>query len=164
MPRTAQRIGFTPTVCGACSQSCNYTTGIDKGITDILRSFAVAIRAKGVNVIHPVKEMTMTTPLNRADAIASGKLTSSQQKNLSRARSHGLLARVSGSYGNWCITRKGIAFLKGEPVPKYAIIDKITGNTLGYWRPEDFQCSIADFAAVPPSGYWSEGLGSGEKV
>ncbi len=165
MPKNAATTGFTPTVCGGCGQTTNYVTSVDKGMADIVRAFAFAIKKKGVNVIHPAKEMMPSQTLQtREEAIRDGRLTPSQANNLSRARSHGLLFRVQGHYGNWGLTRKGITFLRGEEIPKFVIIDKTTGAVLGNWKPDEYRVKMSDFSAISPDEYWSETIEQGRIV
>lgn len=115
---------FKPDICGACGQSKTYLIPIDRGTTEITRAIAAAIRVKGINAIHPRREME---PL--------GLLTSNQIGNLSRPHRHGLIAKVKGEPGNWCLTSKGSRFLRGERVPKFAIVSKVTGHQIGYFEP-----------------------------
>ena len=77
------------------------------------------IRTKGINVVHPRKEME------------GHSLSSNDVGNLSRARFHGLIAKVKGEKGNYLLTTKGAKFLRGEAVPKYAIISIVTGKQIG---------------------------------
>lgn len=79
-----------------------------------------AVHTKGVNSLHLSKE---------------GVLNHGELCNLIRPHKHGLVAKVKGEAGAWLITQKGAAFLRGEPVPKYAVQDKTTGHIEGYWEP-----------------------------
>jgi hypothetical protein len=154
---------FDPTVCEHCLQTTNYCTQIDRGIADIMRAFAIAIRTKGINLIHPVKEMQADAGTATAEAVAWGKLTRSMGANLSRARYHGLLARSSGKKGNWMITRKGIDFLSGRPIPRVVIIDKITGSTMGYFNMEEDQVTINKITKEN-GPYWTEMIHEGRVI
>lgn len=100
-------------------------------VSMIMVSFALAIQKKGINVIHPRKEIEVGVSFGTQNAMDIGKMTSNQVGNLSHPRFHGLIARVES--GNYCLTRKGARFLKGEPIQKYAIVSKITGHQEGYW-------------------------------
>lgn len=157
-----KKVGFTADVCPHCQQTTNYITGVDRGMAAIVRAFGNAVRAKGVNVLHPLKELAADPGMSVAQAVAAGKLTGSMSRNTSRARSHGLLARIEGRAGNWCLTKKGVAFLRGEPVPKYAIIDKVTGHTAGYYEPETYTASIRELD--PSAPFWSETINEGRVV
>jgi len=111
-------------VCDHCLQTTTYAIAIDKGTVDIVTRIARFIGGKGINAVHPRKEME------------GGYLTSNQVGNLSRPRLHGLIAKVKGESGNYLLTRKGAQFLRGESIPRVAIIQKATGktekSTIGY--------------------------------
>ena len=137
-------IKFIPTMCPCCSQSTTYVLAIDKGTVDIVKKIALFIGQKGINVVHPRKEMEGTY------------LTSNQVGNLSRARFHGLIAAVRSNPGNYLLTRKGAQFLHGESIPKYAVISKAEGCQIGYFDEEKERCVVYEFAD-PKLPYW-EGL------
>lgn len=124
---------YKPEVCECCGQSTTYVLPVDRGSADIVIGIARAIKAKGINEIHPRKEMEVTARTH--PNLANGEMTSNQINNLSRPRSHGLIAKVRGRKGFYCLTHKGIAFLKGEPVHKYAIMSKAQKKQVGYWQP-----------------------------
>lgn len=130
-------------------------------MADLLRAFARAIRNKGVNVLHMAKEAQAEPGMSVAQAVAAGKLTLSMIKNSSRARSHGLLARVEDKSGNWCLTRKGIEFLKGGSIPKYVVVSKVTGETTGHWQPEKYQITINKLLKDYSTVYWEETISEG---
>jgi len=147
--------------CDCCGQSKTYLLPIDRGTVDILRSVARAILNKGINAIHPRKEMEVN-PKNWSPGafdydwmINEGKLTSNMVGNLSRPRFHGLIAKIKGHPGTYCLTSKGARFLKGDTIPKYAIIDKVSGHQTGYWMEEKYQITTKDFSV--DEEYW-EGL------
>lgn len=128
-----QKLGYIPDMCPACKQSCTYVIGIDKGSVDIMKAIARFIGEKGINAVHPRKEM-------------EGKyLTSNQVGNLSRPRMHGLIAHMKGERGNYILTKKGASFLKGEAIPRYAIISKAERRQVGYFNPEVLTCRIYDY-------------------
>jgi hypothetical protein len=106
--------------------------GLDKGSVMIMLAMIDAVAKKGVNEIHPSREMDMT-----------GKkqwfLT-----NLSRPRFHGLIAYVDGKKGYYCLTRKAGMFLRNESIAKYAIISKVSGHQEGYWMPEENQVRMRE--------------------
>lgn len=138
------KIKYDPHVCESCHQTTTYLVGLDRGSVKILKQIAQFISKKGINVVHPRKEM-------------EGRwLTSNQVGNLSRARFHGLIAAVKGNSGNYLLTRKGADFLKGARIPRYAIISKSEGHQVGYFDPDNQTCSINDFKASDEP-YW-EGI------
>ncbi len=147
---------YTPDKCDCCGQSKTYLIPIDRGTTDILRAVARAILFKGINAIHPRKEMEIqNSQIDYETMVREGHLTSNMVGNLSRPRFHGLIAKIKGQPGNYCLTSKGARFLKGEEMAKYAIIDKTTGHQIGYWMAEKYQVKFKDFSS--DEEYW-EGL------
>lgn len=147
---------YIPEKCDCCNQTLTYLIPIDKGTVEILKAIARAILNKGINAIHPRKEMEVSNTQNRDLMIKDGFLTSNMVGNLSRPRFHGLIAKVRWQPGNYCLTTKGAKFLKGSLVPRYAIRDKVTKRQIGYWLPEKYQVSIKDFSN--DEEYW-EGIG-----
>lgn len=143
--------GFKKEICGECGQAKTYLLPLDRGTTVIVSAFAAAVRHKGINVIHPTKEMEVPAKqwnLNRANT--EGVLTSTQIGNLTRARVHGLLARVKGEAGNWCMTTKGAQFLKNVPVPRFAVMRKSTAEKRShkdeYFEPEKYLITASELA------------------
>jgi len=125
---------YRPKVCGHCGQTETYLIALTRGVADIVRAVAVAIGIKGVNIIHPWKEMAVDRKeWTRARMIREGVLTPQQLNNLSHARVHGLIAQVRDEHGNYCLTRKGAEFLRDVCVPRYAIVSKVEGRQIGYW-------------------------------
>lgn len=127
------KVIYEPEVCDCCSQKTTYLLGIDRGTVKIVKAIARFIQVKGINAVHPRKEMEGTY------------LTSNEVGNLSRPRFHGLIARVKGNAGNYLLTTKGAKFLKGEAMPKYAIISKAQGHNIGYFEPETLRVTVKDF-------------------
>jgi len=153
-----QRVNYKPEVCSCCGQSLTYLLAVDRGTVDILKAIATAIRRKGINCVHPRKEMEIAVgQIDYPTMVKEGQLTSNQVGNLSRPRFHGLIAKVRGKdmAGNYCLTTKGAKFLKGEEIPKYAIISKEEKHQIGYFEEEIHRCTIQDFA--PDTEYW-EGI------
>jgi hypothetical protein len=136
---------YNSEVCQSCGQTTTYLLPLDKGSVEIVRIIAQGIKNKGINAIHPRKELE-----------TSDKITSNQVGNLTHPRSHGLIAKVKGNPGNYCLTQKGAKFLNGATVPKFAIMKKSTHNEharqIGYWKPEEYFVSIKDF--VKTTEYW----------
>ncbi len=146
--------------CQCCGQTTQYIVRIDRGAVDILKAMARKIHMKGVNAVNPRKEMEVGSreKINYKDMVTMGMMTSIHVGNLSKARFHGLIARIES--GQYCITDKGFAFLKGEKVPKFAVVDKTTSSNIGYWGflvagKNNYWCSIDDFK--PDMEYW-EGI------
>lgn len=135
-----KNIVFSPKTCSACGQSEEYLLPIDNGTVDIVKMIARYIDSKGINVVHPRKE------------IEGHGLTSNQVGNLSRPRFHGLIARVAK--GNYCLTTKGAKFLNGMRVEKYAIVSKVEKRNVGYLQEGGF-VTVHDFNG--DGEYW-EGI------
>lgn len=116
-------------VCTHCNQTITYMLRLDKGSAKIMKAMIEGVSKKGKNLIHPAKELDL-------DLYGDEKWFLS---NLSRPRFHGLIAYADEEKlkGYYVITRKGGKFLRGEPVPRYAIINKSTGHQQGYWHPEE---------------------------
>jgi hypothetical protein len=136
---------FTPEVCECCGQDTSYELGLDKGTALIVYQIAKFIRMKGINIVHPRKEMEGVY------------LTSNQVGNLSRARFHGLIASVDDNAGNYLLTKKGGAFLRGEVVPKIAIVKKATAKlpamNIGYHLPDEIKTTFRGLVAEKE--YWT---------
>jgi len=147
MSRIKLQEKYNPERCSCCGQTETYLLPIDKGTVDILRAISRAIMFKGINAIHPRKEMEVSYCASYAKMILSGHLTSNMVGNLSRPRFHGLIASIRDEAGNYCLTTKGAKFLNGTLIPRYAIVSKVTGHQIGYWKPEKYQVSIKDFYA-----------------
>lgn len=118
-------------MCECCGQSTTYVLPVDRGTADIVRAIAAAVKTKGENAIHPWKEIQVIKGANVGD----GEMSTMQCTNLSRPRSHGMIAKVRDKKGFYCLTHKGAEFLKGHPVWKYAIMSKAKKCQIGYWKP-----------------------------
>lgn len=137
-------IEYKPEKCECCGQQKTYLLAIDKGTVAIVKQIARFIGEKGINAVHPRKEM-------------EGRwLTSNQVGNLTRARAQGLIARIKGKPGNYVLTKKGASFLRGDPIPKFAILSKVTKHQIGYFEEEKYQVTVHDFNTT--AEYW-EGVG-----
>jgi len=145
------KYSFTPEVCECCGQAKTYILPLDKGTAIIVKAIAAAIKIKGVNIIHPKKEMEVpATEWTKERAIRFGSLNSIHIGNLTKARAHGLIARVKDHAGNWCLTKKGAAFLRGEKVPRLAVMQKTAQGSRShkeeYFRPEEFMVDIYELS------------------
>ncbi len=145
-------------VCQCCGQTTTYLLPIDTGTCDIVKAFAAAVKNKGINLIHPTRDMEVPhKEWSYERAIHAGVLTSTQIGNLTRARVHGLLARVMGHPGYWCITRKGINFLNGSRIPQFAIVSKSKANYRShkedYFKPDDYSITIGEITKEH-GNYW----------
>lgn len=121
-------------VCECCGQTMTYILAIDRGTVNIVKKIARAIGDKGINAVHLSKE-----------CLAKGYLTHHEVGNISRPRFHGLVAKVKGETGNYLLTKKGAAFLRGEAIPRFAIISKAEHHQIGYHEGETERCTVHDF-------------------
>jgi hypothetical protein len=140
---------FTPEVCECCGQTTQLLYPIDAGTADIVKAVAVAVGNKGINMVHLRKELEVDAKeWNYGRMLREGVLTSNHIGNGTRPRKHGLIAFASidgkREIGNYLLTKKGAAFLRGESVPKYAIQNKVTGHIEGYWKPNVYRVTIHD--------------------
>lgn len=130
-------IKYIPDKCHECQQTTTYILSIDKGTATIVIAMAAAIRKKGINVIHPRKEMEVSSRSHDSmiELAKQGVLKSNSINNLTRARVHGLICKVKGEPGNYHLTRKGLLFLQGFPVEKFVVRSKSTGMNDRYLQP-----------------------------
>jgi len=82
------------------------------------------IEKKGVNVVHPEKEL-----------FKLGLFSVAQRVNMTVLGDHGLVAKHE-SHGNWVLTRKGVDFLNGSEIWKVAAVEKATKRTVGHIEKE----------------------------
>lgn len=137
-----QKIKYEPEICDHCGQTKTYLLGLDHGTADIVVAIAKKIGQKGINIVHPRKEMEGLV------------LSSNQVGNLSRARFHGLIAHVKNKKGNYLLTRKGASFLRGETIPRFAIVSKAEGHQVGYFKEDILTTTIRELLQ---GEYW-EGI------
>ena len=142
-----QKPEYKPEVCECCGQQKTYILALDKGTATVVKAISRHIGIKGINAVHPRKEMEGKT------------LSSNQVGNLTRARIHGLIARVRGERGNYLLTTKGSEFLHGKPMPKYAIVRKKSGDPShndGYYMADTETETVQSLLA---KGEMWEGIG-----
>jgi len=135
---------FVAEVCDGCEQTKTYDLGLDRGTAFIVLALYNAIQIKDENRVHIDKEMVARKEDFESweDMISSGHMTSSMQHNVPRARYHGLIAFVDKGTGEYLLTPKGARFLRGEAVPRIAIVDKKTHKKLAYWNEDDDQVTF----------------------
>ena len=98
--------------CPHCEQKMTYELNVDKGSVETLETISRFIKQKGINCIHVSKEI-------------GNRLSNYQIGNLSILRFHGLIEKVKGHPGNYCLTTKGLDFGNGKvSIIKTAIIQK----------------------------------------
>lgn len=145
---------FKPKICSCCGQTEEYIMTVDLGTVEIVRAIAAAIRRKGENKVYPRKEMEISQEqmkqMGYSRMVKEGYLTSNMVGNLSKARSQGLIARVES--GCYCLTSKGANFLKGSSIPKYAVMSKVTGHNIGYWKELEQRVTVRDL--IKSGDYW----------
>lgn len=147
----SNNIGFKKDACPHCGQNTTYLLPLDRGTSIIVKAIAAAVRNKGINMVHPGKEMqVLRKDWNYTRAVNEGVLTDNQIGNMTRARVHGLIARVQKEPGNWCLTSKGAKFLRGERVPQFAVIRKTTAGDRShkeeYYEPEAYTTDVYQLA------------------
>ena len=103
----------TMATCDCCGQTLYYEVTLSIGLADTLRVIVEEIKAKGINIVNTRKEL-----------YDLGKITLTQYNNMTHLARLGMLANVNDEVGNYCLTAKAIKFLRGEPVPKGALVKK----------------------------------------
>lgn len=135
---------YKPEVCPCCSQSTTYLLGLDKGSVEILLDILKFISLKGINEIHPKKETDWSENSNKTWFLT----------NLSRPRFHGLIAYMKDKKGYYCLTKKAGQFLRGKPIPQFAVISKATGHQIGYWKELEQQITLREVLKTDELPYW----------
>lgn len=135
---------FKPHTCEGCGQTTTYALALDRGSALIVLAIYNAVRKKGTNLVHILDEMVVD-PAEYGGKyqamIEDGKMSVRMEGNISRPRFHGLIAQ--GKEAGWyLITPKGAKFLRGEKVPRVAIIDKRTHTKKEYLDPERDQATF----------------------
>ncbi len=150
------KINYQAEICSHCGQTETYLMTVDLGTVDIVRAVASAIRQKGENCVSPRNEMEVSksqmSQLGYDRMIREGCLTSNMVGNLSKARSQGLIARVEGKPGCYCLTHKGAEFLKGASIPKFAIMSKVKRHNVGYWYENEERVTMKEL--IKSGEYW----------
>lgn len=131
---------FKPHTCEGCGQTKDYALPLSRGLAMATIAFYNAIERLGRNRIHVGKEMVRPIEDFHGDdpkgtyrrLVQAGYMTFRMEGNLSFLHRHGIVA--SGEEpGVWILTKKGGAFLRGEELPRVAIVSKVTGHQIGYW-------------------------------
>lgn len=144
---------FKAPVCSHCGQTTHYDLNLDQGIAYLLISIYNKVKEKGENNVHIQNEMTVdnSNRLSIKELSTAGLITFKMEKNVARARKHGLIAFVDRGSGRYLVTRKGANFLRGEPIPKTAIVRK-GGSTEGYWFENENVVTIKSLIKSAP--FW----------
>jgi hypothetical protein len=156
MQRTGRR-KFEPEVCAGCGQTTEYPIALDKGSALLVAALARAIRRKGENRIHLVREMVADRRgyARIEDMVRDGKITLRMEGNRSRPRYHGLIAFADKGGGEYLLTPKGARFLRGESVPRVAVIDKAAKRKKHYLNEEADRITFAELARAD-APFWDE--------
>jgi predicted transcriptional regulator len=125
MSKKLKKPDFEERICDTCHQRITYVTTLSKAHAMIMVAFARAVAKKGVNIVHPHKEL-----------VVDGEITSSMRNNITPLRNHELLKPDDTEPGNWNITEKGRNFLQGASVPRWAVVNEITSNRECYLLEE----------------------------
>ena len=155
-PRIVIVDAYTDDKCEHCDQDMTWGCRVNAGMVDILKALAVRIKNKGINVVHPYKEMLVSPQeFSRKRLFTEGVLTAKMINNLGHLHAHGLVHPHSEHERNWIITRKGFGFLSGGEIPLVVKITKGTGNTdHNYWMPDKYRVTIGYFKDHDDEGYW----------
>lgn len=148
-----KKLLFTPTTCECCKQTTQVLYALDAGSADLVKALLTCVKITGRNKIHLRSMEVSQRDYSYARMLKEGVITSAMYANSTRAHKHGLIAQVEGEHGYWAITRKGAAFLKGEPVPQYAIQNKVTKHIEGHFMPDKYRVTIFDLKR-PGEPYW----------
>jgi hypothetical protein len=125
---------FTPHTCSECGQTTDYDLPLDKGSAMIVMAVANAVRRLNKNSVHFERDMLGTHEGGESyfSMIRGGYMTPMMARNIARPRYHGLIAFVEKGTGEYLLTRKGADFIRGAPVKRIALIDKVLGKNAGY--------------------------------
>ena len=141
----SKRKKFVPDVCPHCTQTTNYDLALDRGSALIVLAVYNAVRRLDRNRIHVGNEMVRpaTDFPSYRDMVAGGWMTFKMEGNMSRPGRHGLITKATDT-GEWLITPKGARFLRGEAVPRVAIVDKTTGHKAYYLNEDTDRVTFSD--------------------
>ena len=140
-----------------------WTSRINRGMCVTLKAIAVIVTRKINDGLKPCVHTKKEMEIPRAEysdgrAIREGVITSTHNENLGHLHRHGFIAKFFDNGvkrpGNWIITPKGWAFLKGEAFPLIAIADKADHYAITYFKPEKYRCKITDFKKLGEEMYW----------
>ena len=133
---------YTEQKCECCGQTTTYASKVNKGMATFLHEISKAVQSSGKN------DITMK------DLLKSGQITHSQYDNRSHLRCHGFIASIG--VNRYCLTKKGAAFLRGEPVEAVAIVEKKTHSNVGYLSDADGVIYMTTIKEIHrgKEGYW----------
>lgn len=126
---------YQKNVCHECGQTTDYLMRLDKGSTLILIAVVQAMKRLGKPRVHLHKDMAHTNPSEfggYVGMVKAGYLTLRMICNATKACNFGLISAADSS-GRYNVTERGMAFLRGEPIESWVIIDKATH------RPKEMQ-------------------------
>lgn len=138
-------------ICNGCGREmAAYEISLTPGIMNALRKLIRAVREKGVNEIHLVKD---------------SNLTHNEINNITRLRFHGLVAKCYESTeagekkrksGYWLVTKRAADFIKGEiqlPVSVTVFNDRIVSKSETYVSIGEVMKSIPYFDTIEDINY-----------
>ncbi len=149
-------------VCTNCGQTTHYSLSLDMGSAYIMIAIFNRVRIKRINHVHVAREMVIgknTFPTLR-QMVESGRMTTRMLGNITRCRMHGLIAFAGKKRygGEFLITPKGARFLRGEVIPRTAIIAKRNQgddrSNVGYHFPEVDNITITEL--LEEGVFWGE--------
>lgn len=156
---------FIPAVCEHCNQTTEYKLALDGGSAWIVIAIANAVRNKGQNRVKlsDIEVLQSQWP-DVAKRSFAGYMTGTQAGNASRPRYHGLIALIDDEPNTYVLTRKGARFLRNEPVPHIAIIDKATSAKKYYLNEEVDTITLQQLVRSSEIPYWEGELAHLEKA
>jgi hypothetical protein len=124
---------FKPNICPHCQQTTEYENSLDRGSAVIVIAIANAQRILNQKFVHVRKEMldVKSKYANQFLMAMAGKMTETSLQNVLRPKYHGLIAQGKDP-GTYLLTKKGAKFLRGEPVVRSAVVDKLTHSKKRY--------------------------------
>lgn len=140
--------------CPTCGQKTHYVSSLNKGMVETLRAFFNAVRLKRLNDIRMAGMVVDHKTPEWADLgtrTEAGRITHSQYDNHSHMRAHGLIAEL-GEPNHYCLTKKGMKLLRGEPVEAHAVVEKRTHSNVGYVAHANGELVMTDIRQIMKSG------------
>lgn len=132
---------YTAHTCDQCGQTKDYALPLSRGLAMATIAFYNAVQRLRRNRVHVAKEMVRPIEDFWGDdpkkayhrMVEDGYMTFRMEGNLSFLHRHGIVAAAGDEAGVWILTKKGGAFLRGDEVPRVAIVSKVSGHQEGYW-------------------------------
>lgn len=134
------KVKYNPIVCPECKQKCTALVELNSNAVRILKALSIYVEVNKVNMIEIYND------------VVGLYLTEKQAKNLSCLKYHEMITNVPNKRGIYKITAKGLMFLDGAIIPRYAVISKSSKRLIGYYNQDIVTTRINDFDAS--TGVW----------